>query len=123
MTDLPQYDCLYKLKLYETGAMFVDKPHNMYLQTALNTGVLSLLAMLVLFDMYLISCKKAYWKEEFKSFLPVAGVACFAAGCGYAGAGMFIDSVVSIVPVFWVLLGTGIGINTLKLKQLKIIKF
>ncbi len=45
------------------------------------------------------------------SFLPVAGLACFAAFCGYAAAGVFNDSVVSVAPVFWVLLGLGIGIN------------
>ena len=107
----PQYDFLNKLKYYQTGNMFVDKAHNMYLQTALHTGILSLLAMLVLFGIYVVSSIKVYWKQDFKSFLPVAGVACFAAFCGYTVAGLMNDSNVSVSPVFWVMLGLGIGIN------------
>ncbi len=109
----PQYDFLNKLKLYETGSMFVDKAHSMYLQTALNTGVLSLIAMLAIFGIYIALSIKTYWKEDFASFLPIAGVACFAAVCGYIVAELFNDSVVSIAPVFWVLLGVGIGINVM----------
>ena len=113
----PQYDFIGKLKNYVNGGMFVDKPHNMYLQTAINTGVISLIALLVLFGMYFVSSIKIYLKEEFKTFLPVAGLACFAAFCGYAVAGLFNDSVVSVAPVFWTLLGLGIGINVnLKVK-------
>ncbi len=120
----PQYDFLNKLKYYQTGNMFVDKAHNMYLQTALQTGILSLLAMLVLFGIYVVSSIKVYWKEDFKSFLPVAGAACFAAFCGYASAGLMNDSNVSVSPVFWVLLGLGIGINLVlkkgKEKEIKV---
>ena len=118
----PQYDFLNKLKYYQTGNMFVDKAHNMYLQTALQTGILSLLAMLVLFGIYVVSSIKVYWKEDFKSFLPVAGAACFLAFCGYASAGLMNDSNVSVSPVFWVLLGLGIGINLVlgKEKEIKV---
>lgn len=107
----PQYDFLSKLKYYGTAGIFVDKAHNMYLQTALNTGVVSLIALLALFGIYFVSSFRIYIKEEFRSFLPVAGLACFAAFCGYAVAGFFNDSVVSVAPVFWILLGMGIGIN------------
>ncbi len=107
----PQYDFLGKLKYYITGNMYVDKPHNMYLQAALNTGVLSLLAILALFGIYVVSSIKVYWKADFKSFLPVAGTACFAAFFGYAIAGIMNDSTISVAPVFWVLLGMGMGIN------------
>lgn len=107
----PQYDFLSKLKFYGTGGIFVDKPHNMYLQTALNTGIASLLALLALFGIYFVSSIRIYIKEDFTTYLPMAGLACFAAFCGYAVAGVFNDSVVSVAPVFWVLLGMGIGIN------------
>jgi O-antigen ligase len=107
----PQYDYVGKLRSYQTGVIFVDKPHNMYLQTAINTGIISLLALLAIFGIYFVSSFKLYFKEEFTSFLPTAGLACFAAFIGYTAAGMFNDSVVSVAPVFWVLLGSGIGIN------------
>lgn len=107
----PQYDYVGKLKLYENGGIYVDKPHNMYLQTAANTGVISLLALLAVFGLYFVSSIKIYIKEEFDTFLPIAGLACFAAFCAYAATGLFNDSVVSVAPVFWMLLGLGIGIN------------
>ncbi|HEY8422185.1 MAG TPA: O-antigen ligase family protein, partial [Thermoclostridium sp.] len=113
----PQYDFLNKLKLYQTGGIFVDKAHNMYLQTALNTGVLSLVAMLVLFGLYAVSSIKVLWKEDFTEFMPAAGLACFAAFCGYAAAGLFNDSNIAVAPVFWVLLGLGTGINIILIKK------
>lgn len=107
----PQYDYIGKLKYYGIGGIFVDKAHNMYLQTAMNSGVVSLLAMLAIFGVYFISSMKVYLKEKFNSLLSHAGLACFAAFCGYAVSGLFNDSVISVAPVFWVLLGLGIGIN------------
>jgi O-antigen ligase len=113
----PQYDFLNKLRYYQVGGIFVDKAHNMYLQTALNTGVLSLLALLAMFGIYAVSSIKIYWKEDFSGFLPSAGAACFAAFCGYAVAGLANDSVISVTPVFWALLGLGIGINIMLEKE------
>ncbi len=110
----PQYDFLGKLKFYQVGGIYVDKAHNMYLQTALNTGILSLVALLTLFALYFISSIKLYMKGvTYKyGFLPVVGVACFASFCAYAVAALFNDSVVSVAPVFWILFGLGIGINS-----------
>ena len=114
----PQYDYIGKLKMGNVGGIFVNKAHNIYLQTAINTGVVSLLALLTLFGMYFVSSIKIYIKEEFTTFLPIAGLACFAAFCGYSVAGIFNDSVVSVAPVFWVLLGLGIGINVMLKEKL-----
>jgi hypothetical protein len=109
----PQYDFLSKLKFYKTGGIFIDKAHNMYLQTALNTGGLSLLALLALFAIYFVSSLKMYLGRDFfrSGSINAVGTACFAAFCGYAAAALFNDSVVSVAPVFWVLLGLGMGIN------------
>ncbi|HEX2944787.1 MAG TPA: O-antigen ligase family protein [Clostridia bacterium] len=115
----PQYDFLSKLRFYLTGSIFVDKAHNLYLQTALNTGVLSLLALLALFVMYFISSIKLYFKSNSvrTNFFSTAGAACFTAFCGYVVAALANDSVVSVAPVFWVLLGLGIGINVKLAKE------
>jgi O-antigen ligase len=115
----PQYDFIGKLRMYQTAGIFVDKPHNIYLQTAVNTGIVSLLALLAVFGVYFISSIKIYFKQNFNNFLPIAGMACFTAFCGYAVAGMFNDSVVAVAPVFWILLGLGIGIN-IKIYRLKL---
>lgn len=110
----PQNDIKGKMYAYY-GDMWqlVDKPHNLYLQTALNTGVLSLIAMLALFIMYIVKSFKIYYSNNFKDFYSIAGLGIFVAVVGYLGAGFFNDSVVSVAPVFWILLGMGISINNI----------
>ncbi|WP_173361727.1 O-antigen ligase family protein [Desulfitobacterium hafniense] len=117
----PQHDILGKMYAYH-GDMWqiVDKPHNQYLQIALNTGIISLLAFLFLVVYYLYQSFRLYVSNPFRDFLSQAGVAVFIAIVGYLGAAFFNDSVVSVAPVFWCLLGLGVSINhMLKAKQVK----
>jgi O-antigen ligase len=115
----PQNDILGKYYAYN-GDMWelVDKPHNLYLQTGINTGVISLIALLILFIMYFVSSIRVFIKNEYNDFYSIVGVSIFVAVVGYLGAGFFNDSVVSVAPIFWVLLGIGISINV-KLKYIK----
>ncbi|MBC2581576.1 O-antigen ligase [Clostridium sp. DJ247] len=107
----PQDDYVGKLIAYDTDNMIVDKAHNLYLQNAINIGVIGLVAFLAIFLMYFISCVKLYIKREFNDFYSIVGLAIFVAVLGYLGSGFFNDSVVSVAPVFWVLLGVGVSIN------------
>lgn len=107
----PQDDYVGKLVAYDTVSMLVDKAHNLYLEIALNIGIVALVAFLAMVVIYLISSIKLYFKNSFEDFYSISGLAIFTAICGYLGAGFFNDSVVSVAPVFWVLLGMGISIN------------
>lgn len=91
--------------------ILVDKPHNLYLQTAINTGVLSLIALLVLFGMYAWHSFRLYIVQKHTGFYAAVGLGCFAAVISYLVAGLANDSVVSVAPVFWVILGLGISCN------------
>ena len=116
--EFPQYDYIGKIRAYGTTQMIVDKPHNMFLQIAMNTGVLSLLSVLVLFGFYIVQSLKLYIKNiNNKSIATVSGVGIFLGICGYLGAAFFNDSIVAIAPVFWVLLGLGFVCNELYKKQ------
>lgn len=108
----PQDDYVGKLKAYQTMNEVVDKPHNMYLQIAINTGVISLLSVLAIFIIYLINSIKLYYKNENWDTTSIIGLASTVAFIGYAITGLFNDSVVSVAPVFWVILGLGININS-----------
>ncbi len=112
----PQDDFIGKILAYDTPSMLVDKVHNLYLENALNIGILGLIAFLTMFVMYIIDSFKVYFKSDFKDFYSIVGLSIFTAVCGYLGAGFFNDSVVSVAPVFWVLFGIGISINC-KLKK------
>ncbi len=109
----PQRDYVGKLKTFNMVNMIVDKPHNMYLQIGVNTGVVSLLAIIALFAMYFISSVKLYFKNKYEDNISYLGLAMFIAFCGYAVTGLFNDSIVSVAPVFWVVLGLGICCNIL----------
>jgi hypothetical protein len=108
----PQNDIVGKFYAYY-GDMWqiVDKPHDLYLQVGINTGIISLLALLSLFIAYLIKSAKLYFKNDYEDFASRAGVGIFVAVVGYLGAAFFNDSIVSVAPVFWILLGLGISVN------------
>ncbi|MCD5415447.1 MAG: O-antigen ligase family protein [Clostridiales bacterium] len=111
----PQNDHVGKIRYLGGIGMIVDKPHNLYIQTAINTGLLSLIAKLAIFIMYMYSSAKLYYKGIFDTYEKQIGVALFFGVLGYLISGLINDSVVSVAPVFWVLLGMGVAINT-KLK-------
>ena len=89
----------------------VDKPHNMYLGMAVNTGVISLIAALCVFAFYLINSFKIYSKNEYSGFISLMGAGVFVAVCGFLVAGLVNDSTVQVMPTFYALLGTGFAAN------------
>lgn len=113
-----QDDFVAKLNLIGFDAnIVIDKPHNMYLQIALNTGVISLLAFISISAIYIFSSLVLFSKVSFDGLKEKIGTACFISIIGYLVAGMFNDSVTSVAPLFWLILGMGISINAaLKVK-------
>ncbi len=110
----PQNDYLAKYSAYGEGFYItVDKPHNLYLQIFFSSGLIALIAFLAICVFYIVDCfrlyalKKSYRQEQY------FGIAVMLAIIGYLAAGMFNDSVVSVAPVFWILLGTGAALNTI----------
>lgn len=108
----PQTDFLAKYYSYTEGFnITVDKPHNLYLQIFFSNGLIALLAFLFICVWYLVDCLRLYaFKREYRP-AQIYGAAVMLAVTGYLAAGMFNDSVVSVAPVFWILLGTGCALN------------
>ena len=115
--EFPQNDYIGKINAYGTPKMIVDKPHNLYLQIAVNTGVLSLIAFLAMIAVYVASCVKLYFARNNRSAAAPLGTAIFIGICSYLVAGLFNDSVVSVAAVFWVLLGAGFACNSLSVGE------
>lgn len=109
----PQTDYIGKLNAYDTAQIVVDKPHNMYLQVGVNTGCISLIALLVLFGVYIISSMKLFIRLDEKSVITFAGMGIFVGIVGYLTAGFFNDSSVGVTSLFWILLGLGFSCNWL----------
>lgn len=91
--------------------MVITKPHNMYLQIAVQSGVLSLICFLVFYLWYFISSLRIYFKQRLDHPLAITGFAIMLGTMGYMASGLFNDSTVTITPLYWALLGIGIGIN------------
>lgn len=113
----PQNDYLAKYYAYEEGFhITVDKPHNLYLQIAVNNGIIALAAFLLICGFYLIDSLKLYALKKEYRIEQVYGISVMLGIVGYLAAGLFNDSVVSVAPVFWILLGVGAALNTINRK-------
>ena len=109
----PQNDYAGKYSVGFPTNIIVDKPHNMYMGMVLGTGMLSLLALLTLFGIYLVQSFRLYYRAAYTDFLTYAGAGIFFGISGFLVAGLFNDSTVSVMPMFYGLLGTGFVINRL----------
>lgn len=118
----PQRDYLGKYYAYDTPNMIVDKPHNLYLQIGINQGIIALLAFLALTLGYIAESIKLYALKDTYASKEAMGIATMLSIVGYLGAGFFNDSIVSVAPIFWILLGTGVAINYLVKKERRLIQ-
>ena len=116
----PQNDLIAKYYAYDTPNMIVDKPHNLFLQIALNEGVIALLAFLAIMVIYIVDSIKLYALKNDYNRSQVLGTAICLGVIGYLFAGIFNDSVVSVAPIFWIVLGVGIAINFINRTELNI---
>ncbi len=115
----PQNDYVAKMNFLANMFTIVDKPHNMYLQIAINTGVLSLLAFLIFVGWYVINSFKLYIKGVFNKFF-AAGVACLAAVISFLVSSLANDSTITVSLTFWIVIGVGIACNNLYAKSIKL---
>lgn len=102
---------------YGYGEQILTKPHNMYLQIGVQTGVLSLLAFLTFYLLYFISSVKLYIKGRFTNIYLKMGLAILVGTLSYMVAGLSYDSTITFTPIFWTLLGAGLAANY-KAKQI-----
>lgn len=95
----------------------VTKPHNMYLQIAVQTGVLSLIALIAFYAFYFITSIRLYWKCDHTKFLNQVGIGILIGSFGYMIAGLTNDATLTITPIFYALLGLGLAANHLVKKN------
>ena len=107
----PKNDLIGQYYAYGNTTTIVDKPHDLYLQIALNDGVIALLAFLAIMVIYIVDSIKLYaLKKDYNKSQILGSVTCLGV-IGYLFAGIFNDSVVSVAPVFWIVLGVGVALN------------
>ena len=112
--EFPQDDIIGKVRYLGDPYMIVDKAHNLFLQTGVNTGVISMLALLFIFAWYIIANFSSVLKgsaDNEEKWMFGMRIAILAGVCGYAAASMATDSTVSVSPIFWMVLGIGAALS------------
>lgn len=116
--QFPQNDLIGKYYAYDTPNILVDKPHNLYLQIALNNGLIALLAFICIVVIYIADSLKLYaLRKEYDDSSIAYGSITFLGIIGYLFAGIFNDSVISVAPIFWIILGVGVSLNYMNRKK------
>lgn len=111
--SFPQHDYIGKINGLSTYSIIVDKPHNLYLQIGIETGLLSLLAFTGLFIMYTVDTLKLFLMKKIYTFRDFLGIGMFVSVISYLAAGMFNDQIVSVAPLFYVMAGLGFAVNAM----------
>jgi len=106
-----QLDMIGKVNMLHSTFIVIDKPHNMYLQIAQGTGVISLIAFLLMMIFYLIWSFKIYSNIDYKNSLKVFGMMCSLGVVSFLSSGVLIDSNISVTPTFYLIYGVGIAVN------------
>lgn len=109
----PHYDYVDLFRSDYAGKI-ITKPHSLYLQIGVQTGFISLIAVLALYVLYLINCIKLYWKSNFTTITSRVSVAILASVTGYMISGITNDSTVTYSFVYWGLMGVGIAVNRME---------
>lgn len=91
----------------------LTKPHNMYLQTAIQTGLCSLAALLAFYVIYIKSFLFSFKKRERNSFTPLQSLSfgMFLGIIGYLLTGIANDSTLCVAPLFFGILGISFGLT------------
>lgn len=107
----PQSDYIGK---YHAGERMLkelpSKAHSLYLQSALQTGMLSLISLLVFWSWYIrdaVCCYRRIPEKRHRLFC----IAFLLGIAGYLLMGLLNDSNLATAPVFWGILGMGIAAN------------
>ncbi len=115
----PQQDYIGKYNAYDTPNMIVDKAHNIYIQIAINSGIIALSAYTSLVGLALFKTGRNALSSDLKN-QNVWISATFLSVFSYSIAAIFNDSTVQISSVFWIILG--IAFSVVKFKYSKTIE-
>ncbi len=95
----------------------MTKPHNMYLQIGVQTGTLSMLAIMVYFVWFLVIGIGTMLKVKKYDFTAFVGTGILTGSAGYMVVQLINDSSICVAPFFWVLSGVGLAIFTMLKKE------
>jgi len=102
----PQSDFIAKINAYETASILIDKPHNLYLQYALNFGLVGMAlycGFQVLIIIFWYKERNNYYFEKARKEKNIVDV-IVSGMIGYHVAALFNDSNIQVSITFWSLI-------------------
>lgn len=108
----PNYDYIGLYKAYDTTNMIVDKPHNTYIQIAINLGIIALILSIILMLIYFNKYIKFVHKNSNNLEIDKYYYGITTAIISFLVAAIMYDSTIAITPIFCILLGVGIRLST-----------
>lgn len=107
-----QNDYVGLMNTHGTAKLVIDKPHSMYLQIAEQTGVLGLVSLIIVF---IISIKESiifylFEKTNLNRYEFSMGLGIFNGILGFLIVSLVNDSIVTVNPIFWLMLGANFSI-------------
>ncbi len=109
----PQMDYLGRSHSGYADNQLFTKPHNLYLQIAIQYGIPALIAFLVFFGMYFVQAFVVYSQKKSDCFEAKAGLGIFIGMIVYMITGLTNDSMIVVSPIFWTLIGIGLAVNSI----------
>ncbi len=92
------------------GTQTMTKPHNMYLQIGVQTGVLSLIAILVFYFWFFFYGLGTCFRLKKYDFMAFVGAGVLAGSAGYMVVQIINDSSITVAPVYWTMIGVGLAV-------------
>lgn len=93
------------------GTLLVDKPHNTFLQTYVQTGGISAITYAALCILYMIQSLRLLWRRKLTDNLSKIALGLFFASLSYSIVSLTNDAVVGVQSSYWILLGLGFAVN------------
>lgn len=107
----PQDDYVGKAVYAENPARIMEKPHNDYLLQWVQTGFVSMAAMVVFYILFFRKGFGFYKKAVLDSYRVRLGMGCFLGCISYMMGSFFNDSTLYTAPVFWIFLGISLSVS------------
>lgn len=107
----PNYDYAGLYKTFRRNRIIVDKPHNIYIGIASNTGIIALISFLMINILYIKDSVTSLKKYGIKSSKEAYRLGILMSIISYLMLGIMYDSNIVSTVMYYILLGIGINLN------------
>lgn len=105
----PQNDYVGKIIYADNPGRVIEGAHNAYLMHWVQTGLLSLIALLVFYGIFMKKCFRYYRDCGLDTMRDKLGFGCFLGCIGYLVCSFFSDSTLYTTPIFYVFAGIALA--------------